>query len=91
MKQAFEATHLEPPRLRAYHRLDGCSRDANRTHHNRADVQRGTVLDRLFERLRKVMERLGLSYQIVVVNDGSTDETLAGLLEHRARNPALKV
>jgi len=49
------------------------------------------VLDRLFERLGKVMERLGLSYEIVVVNDGSTDETLAGLIRHRARNSALKV
>jgi polyisoprenyl-phosphate glycosyltransferase len=49
------------------------------------------VLARLFERLDKVMERLGLSYEIIVVNDGSTDDTLAGLLEHRARNPAIKV
>jgi polyisoprenyl-phosphate glycosyltransferase len=49
------------------------------------------VLDRLFERLGKVMERLGLSYEIIVVNDGSTDETLAGLLAHRARNSAIKL
>ncbi|HVA41455.1 MAG TPA: glycosyltransferase, partial [Candidatus Binataceae bacterium] len=49
------------------------------------------VLDRLFERLGKVMERLGLSYEIIAIDDGSNDETLAGLLEHRARNPAIKV
>ncbi|MGH7915209.1 MAG: glycosyltransferase family 2 protein [Candidatus Binataceae bacterium] len=49
------------------------------------------VLDRLFGRLAAVMDRLGLSYEIVVIDDGSTDETLAALLEHRARNPAIKV
>ncbi len=49
------------------------------------------ILDRLFERLAKVMAHLGLSYEIVVVNDGSTDDTLGRLLEHRARNPAIKV
>jgi glycosyltransferase involved in cell wall biosynthesis len=48
-------------------------------------------LDRLFERLDKMLERLRLSYEIVVVNDGSTDDTLARLLEHRARNSAIKV
>ncbi|MGA8060021.1 MAG: glycosyltransferase, partial [Candidatus Binataceae bacterium] len=30
------------------------------------------VLDRLFERLAKVMEHLKLSYEIIVINDGST-------------------
>jgi len=48
-------------------------------------------IDRFFERLTRVLERLGLSYEIVIVNDGSTDDTLARLLEHRARNPAIKV
>lgn len=48
-------------------------------------------LDRLFERLVATLARLGLSYEIVAVNDGSTDETLAGLLEHRARNSAIKI
>lgn len=49
------------------------------------------VLDRFFERLGRVLERLGLSHEIVVVNDGSSDDTLARLLEHRARDPAIKV
>src|SRR6185437_8717995 len=92
MKQAFEVTRLEPAAA------------AGRITASMAAVEapieltiivpmfnEAPVLDRLFERLGKVMERLGLSYEIVVVNDGSTDQTLAGLLEHRARNPALKV
>jgi glycosyltransferase involved in cell wall biosynthesis len=49
------------------------------------------VLDRLFERVAKVTERLGLSYEIIVIDDGSTDATLAGLLAHRARNGAIKI
>lgn len=49
------------------------------------------VVDRLFERLGGALERLGVSYEIVVVNDGSSDATLARVLEHRARNSAIKV
>ena len=91
MKQALEPTRLEPAAA------------AGRVTASMAAVEapieltiivpmfnEAAVLDRLFERLGKVMERLGLSYEIVVVNDGSTDETLAGLLEHRARNPAIQ-
>ena len=92
MKRAFEATRLEPAAA------------AGRITASMAAVEapieltiivpmfnEAPVLDRLFERLGKVMERLGLSYEIIVVDDGSTDDTLAGLLEHRARNPAIKV
>src|SRR6266478_6436067 len=92
MKRAFEPTDLKP------------AAGAGRVTASMAAVEaapelsiivpmfnEAAVLDRLFERLGKVMERLGLSYEIVVVNDGSTDETLGGLLEHRARNPAIKV
>jgi polyisoprenyl-phosphate glycosyltransferase len=92
MKRALEPTHLEP------------APGAGRVTASMQAVEvapelsiivpmfnEAAVLDRLFERLGKVMERLGLSYEIVVVNDGSTDETLAGVLEHRARNPAIKV
>ncbi|HWP35535.1 MAG TPA: glycosyltransferase family 2 protein, partial [Thermodesulfobacteriota bacterium] len=48
-------------------------------------------VDRFFERLVPVLERLGLSYEIVCVDDGSRDGTLERLLAHRRRNPAIKV
>jgi glycosyltransferase involved in cell wall biosynthesis len=49
------------------------------------------VVDRLFERLGSVIERLGVTYEIIVINDGSSDETLARVLDHRARNAAIKI
>lgn len=48
-------------------------------------------LDRFFERLVPVLDGLGSSYEIVCVNDGSSDETLSRLLEHRRRAPAITV
>lgn len=48
-------------------------------------------LAHFFERLETTLKPLGLSYEIVCVNDGSRDNTLALLREHRARNPAIKV
>ena len=48
-------------------------------------------LDRLFERLAAVLSKLGMSYEIVCVNDGSSDDTLQKLLAHRAKNPAVKI
>lgn len=48
-------------------------------------------LDYLFERLEAVMQRLGLSYEIICVNDGSKDNTFEHLLRHHYRNPAIKV
>jgi len=48
-------------------------------------------LDRLFERLERVLDGLGLPYEIVCVDDGSRDDTLARLAAHHARNPAIKV
>ncbi len=44
-----------------------------------------------FERLEAAIKPLGLTYEIVCVNDGSRDNTLALLREHRAKNPAIKV
>jgi glycosyltransferase involved in cell wall biosynthesis len=48
-------------------------------------------LDRLFERLTAVLSKLAMSYEIICVNDGSSDDTLQKLLAHRAKNPAIKI
>lgn len=48
-------------------------------------------LDVLFRRLETALDALGLSYEIVCVDDGSRDDTLARLSDHHARNPAVKV
>ncbi len=49
------------------------------------------VVDLFFARMEPLMEAQGLSYEIVCVNDGSRDATLAKLLGHRHRNPAIKI
>lgn len=48
-------------------------------------------LDGLFDRLAQVMADLGDSYEIVCVDDGSRDDTVARALEHRRRDPRIKV
>ena len=48
-------------------------------------------LDRLFDGLVRVMAELGESYEIVCVDDGSRDDTVARALEHRRRDPRIKV
>ena len=48
-------------------------------------------IDYLFKRLERVLENLGMSYEIVCVDDGSRDNTLQGLNEHHRRNPRIKV
>ena len=52
-------------------------------------------LDGFFERVEpiaaSIVDPLGASYEIVCVDDGSRDETVRGLLRHRARNPAIKI
>jgi glycosyltransferase involved in cell wall biosynthesis len=47
-------------------------------------------LDSLFKRLETVLNGLGMSYEIVCVNDGSQDKTLRRLIDHHQRNPAIK-
>ncbi|MBR9970979.1 glycosyltransferase family 2 protein [Magnetospirillum sulfuroxidans] len=48
-------------------------------------------LDTLFARLTQVMADLGESYEIVCIDDGSKDDTVARVLEHRQRDPRIKV
>jgi polyisoprenyl-phosphate glycosyltransferase len=48
-------------------------------------------IDYLFQRLTEVFDRLQLSYEIVCVDDGSQDSTLARLIEFHQLNPSIKV
>lgn len=49
------------------------------------------VLDLFFQRIEATLAQLGVSYEIVCVNDGSRDTTLEKLMGHRTRNPAVKI
>src|SRR5207245_4398321 len=48
-------------------------------------------LEAFFARLMPVLDRLRMTYEIVCVDDGSSDASLVGLLGFRQRIPALKV
>ena len=48
-------------------------------------------IDILFERLEPIAASVCENYEIVCVDDGSTDNTLGKLVRHRARNPRIKV
>ena len=50
-----------------------------------------TGIDSFMERVVPVMQGLDLAYEIVCVNDGSTDSTLTLLHGHALRNPAVRV
>ena len=49
------------------------------------------TLPALFARLNATLERIGEAWEIVCINDGSTDQTLAALLALRNREPRLVV
>ncbi|WP_168074221.1 glycosyltransferase family 2 protein [Caulobacter sp. SSI4214] len=49
------------------------------------------VLDLFFARIDAEMAKLAVDYEIVCVNDGSRDHTLAVLLKHHQRDPRVKV
>lgn len=48
-------------------------------------------LNMLFQRLEMALKPLSLTYELVCVNDGSQDQSFAGLVAHHQRNPAIKV
>lgn len=48
-------------------------------------------IDYLFERLRSVLSRLNMTYEIVCVNDGSKDKTIEYLIDYHHQDPRIKV
>ena len=50
-----------------------------------------TGIDELFAQLIPVLARLGTTWEVIFVNDGSTDATLDRLIEFHHRMPAIKV
>jgi glycosyltransferase involved in cell wall biosynthesis len=48
-------------------------------------------LDSLFQRLEAVLNGLQISYELVCVNDGSHDHSLAALVTHHHRNSRIKI
>lgn len=49
------------------------------------------VLDLFFDRIDAEMAKLGVSYEVICVNDGSRDHTLAVLLRRHQSDPRIKV
>ena len=45
----------------------------------------------LFERLCKILDAIDLTYEIICVNDGSRDNSLAELARYHQQNPAIKI
>lgn len=48
-------------------------------------------VDGLFARLAEVLGALGVTYEIVCVDDGSRDDTVARVVDHHRRDPRIKV
>lgn len=48
-------------------------------------------LNTLFTRLEDILRQLNLTYEIVCVNDGSTDDSLAELINYHHQRPTIKV
>ncbi len=48
-------------------------------------------IDYLFQRLELVLDKIGLPYEFICINDGSRDRTLEKLIEHHYRNSRIKV
>ena len=48
-------------------------------------------LDVLFSRLTDVLNQIGMTYEIVCINDGSRDRTLEGAISYSQQDPNIKV
>ncbi|MEL6909209.1 MAG: glycosyltransferase family 2 protein [Cyanobacteria bacterium J06598_4] len=48
-------------------------------------------IPRLFARLIPVLEQLGISYEVICINDGSQDQTIEKLRELNRQNPRIKI
>lgn len=48
-------------------------------------------LEFLFQRLESVLKPLGITYEIICINDGSKDNTWQCLLKYHHQNPAIKI
>lgn len=48
-------------------------------------------LAQLFTRIAVTLDPLGLDYEVICVNDGSRDHTLAQLIEQHQQNPRIKI
>lgn len=48
-------------------------------------------IEDLFSRLTPVLQQLQISYEIICINDGSTDNTFEKLVELNQQNPAIKI
>jgi polyisoprenyl-phosphate glycosyltransferase len=51
----------------------------------------GAVLEETYRRVKAVAKALGKAYEIVLVNDGSSDDTLALMLQFAQNDPALVI
>lgn len=47
-------------------------------------------LDVLFSRLESVLEKMSLPYELIAIDDGSSDDTYARLIQQHQRNPRIK-
>lgn len=50
-----------------------------------------SVLDLFFEKIQSVLNQTGKSYEIIFINDGSTDQTLQKLLDLKSNRPNIRI